>query len=233
MNLTILTILSDSKRRKMTVRDGRPYDAFVIEGRPCLAIYSPAFEKSEQPMFQINDEFLRILAETEATGYSNPEIEYFRKLLRDKYLYVKSRYPSIAPVACLGPSGVGKSSTTNSIFNQAGVAHETSSDSRGTNLVHEYSEPGTYQTSMFEVAAQSRNTTTPLSPISTRPQQPRTRMKRVLKMREQRKTQIWRRGTTLLLISLLCCFVPARTSGLKTQLRLISYPRRMMVTNPK
>lgn len=94
-----------------------------------------------------------VFAQLKADGYSNPEIEAICKILDKKYTNVKDRYPAIAPVACLGPSGVGKSSTINSILHQVGVAYESDASTRGTNLVHEFAMPSSDQTSLFLVAA--------------------------------------------------------------------------------
>lgn len=88
-----------------------------------------------------------------ADGYTNVEIDSICEVLQKKYTNVKERYPTIAPVACLGPSGVGKSSTINSILHQVSVAYESDSSSRGTNLVHEFAAPTLDQTSMFKVVA--------------------------------------------------------------------------------
>ena len=92
------------------------------------------------------------MVELKAVGYHNAEIEQICAKL-GRYEHVRDRYPDIAPVAFLGASGVGKSSTTNSILHQNGVSHETDSASRGTNIVHEYAMPCTFQTSMFQVSA--------------------------------------------------------------------------------
>lgn len=97
--------------------------------------------------------FLGVIEELTANGYTNAEINSICEILRKKYTNVKERYPTIAPVACLGPSGVGKSSTINSILHQVGVAYESDSSGRGTNLVHEFAAPTPEQTSMFKVVA--------------------------------------------------------------------------------
>ena len=104
-------------------------------------------------IFQMCNNYLQVAAVVKAAGYRNDEIDRICEQLKRKYLHVKERYPAVAPVACLGPSGVGKSSTTNSIFHQIGAAYESDSPGRGTNLVHEFTAPSTYGTALFQVAA--------------------------------------------------------------------------------
>ena len=129
------------------------YDAFTTEERPRLAIYHPGFKETEKMISTICDDFLRVQSELKAAGYHNDEIEHICDSLSKRYLILSGRYPLVPPVACLGPSGVGKSSTINSILHQVGAAYESDSPSRGTNLVHEFSMPFKFGTAMFQVAA--------------------------------------------------------------------------------
>ena len=164
--VAMLTILIDNKRIKYSkskedsildnikIENGKvgPYHPFEAEGRPRLAIYHPSFKEAEKTVHKICKTFLEEVSNLAAMGYSSEEINSICEILK-KYLFVKDRYPGVAPVACLGPSGVGKSSTINSILHQVGVAYESDAGTRGTNLVHEFAMSTPNQTSMFEVIA--------------------------------------------------------------------------------
>jgi GTPase Era involved in 16S rRNA processing len=86
-------------------------------------------------------------------GFHNEQIDRICDSIDKQYRVPLVNYPSVQPVACLGPAGVGKSSTINSILHQRGAAAESDSSQRGTNLIHEFSAAPATQMARFVVAA--------------------------------------------------------------------------------
>ena len=130
-----------------------PYDSFKSEGRPRLAIYHPKFQKVEKLVTQVCDEFLAVVEQLREQGYQNEEIERICVQHVKVFRLPHHKYPKIGPIALLGPSGIGKSSFVNCLFDQRGAALESDSTHRGTNVVHEYARAPASQLALYQVAA--------------------------------------------------------------------------------
>jgi len=145
-----------------------PYDAFAAEGRPKLAIYHPNFAKLEKLVTGVCDDFIDIFTQLQAQGSINDEIAKICKVTLIECRKPNERYPGVRPVACLGPAGVGKSSSVNCMISEQAVATEVGSESivlrgwplifqqsdlggRGTNVVHEYTAPRARQEALYQV----------------------------------------------------------------------------------
>ncbi|KAK3719647.1 hypothetical protein LTR37_004184 [Vermiconidia calcicola] len=130
-----------------------PYDAFKYEGRPHLAIYHSSFTEVEKLVRKVCTDFESIVKELKDSGYQNEEInnicEHDLRALREP----RNKYPSVPPTSCLGPAGVGKSSSMNCFLDQSGAAPESDSAQRGTSLVHIFCHPSKKQTALFQVSA--------------------------------------------------------------------------------
>ena len=164
----MLTYTTDKKRSKSNHSDPadafaaldinedgmvKPYDAFADEGHPPLFIYHPSRPKAEKNVSEACKTFLDPFAELEEDGYKNEQIKNICEKRLDRFIYVHHRYPTVGPIACLGPAGVGKSSAMNCLLHQLGAAPESDSAHRGTNLVHEFSAAYSYQTALCRVSA--------------------------------------------------------------------------------
>ena len=136
-----------------------PYDVRSQEQRPFLAIYSPSFEKAEECVTTVVKDFLAIHDKIQADGYDNEAVARVCDELR-KFQTLTKHYKPIGPVACLGPAGVGKSSTINSILSQKMAAPEHDGDERGTYVVHEYLGPLPTQVTPYAVEVPFRDTHT-------------------------------------------------------------------------
>ena len=115
-----------------------------------MAIYSPSFLKAEKCINRIVKQFLGVHDTIKANGHHNEAVARVCTELR-KFLVPAAHYKAIGPVACLGPAGVGKSSTINSILSQESAAPEHDGDERGTYVVHEYLGPSPTQVTPYVV----------------------------------------------------------------------------------
>lgn len=89
--------------------------------RPQLGIYHPSFKAAERSVSKICDEFNGKYEALKKQGYYNKEIENILVSIMARSV-PKLHYPPVAPVACLGASGVGKSTSINSILGQQDMA---------------------------------------------------------------------------------------------------------------
>ena len=100
------------------------YNAAKAEGRPRLAIYHPSFKIAEAQVKEVCAMFTDVVVQLEAEHYFNEEIRAIVDHNMSEVRNPIARYPVVKPVACYGPSGVGKSSAMNSILNQKKAAAE-------------------------------------------------------------------------------------------------------------
>ncbi|KAK3672888.1 hypothetical protein LTR78_007241 [Recurvomyces mirabilis] len=109
-----------------------PYNALQLEGRPNLAYYSDCFPKIEVELRSLCEDFLAMYAKLQAGGYHHPEVNNIVTKQLEASRDSARLYPPTCRVANLGSSGIGKSSTFNSLIGTDGVAREDGSSHRGT-----------------------------------------------------------------------------------------------------
>ncbi|KAK5172650.1 uncharacterized protein LTR77_002770 [Saxophila tyrrhenica] len=129
-----------------------PYDP-KSEGRPQYAMFHQDFPKTERLASALCNAFLTKFTNAQSHGFSNDRIERICEGMKRRWIRPQERYPTVKPVALLGPAGVGKSSAINSLLHERDAAYENGSAGRGTNLVHQFSAPPADQVARYCVAA--------------------------------------------------------------------------------
>ncbi|KAK5155512.1 hypothetical protein LTS14_005773 [Recurvomyces mirabilis] len=129
------------------------YDAFKTEILPKLAVYHPSFELVEELLTGTCDDLRTLYHNLKASGFVNAEIELILEGDKGSIKSLRnpaSHYAPVKPAALYGPSGVGKSSTTNSILGFKKAAFENSSD-RGTYVPTEFRAASGSQEAPWEI----------------------------------------------------------------------------------
>ncbi|KAK4580316.1 hypothetical protein LTR86_000519 [Recurvomyces mirabilis] len=130
-----------------------PYDALQHEGRPRFAAYCLSFKAVEDGLVALCKDFEVLYGELKANGFDHPDLENVVSKQLSALRDINAQYPTTGPVACLGPTGIGKSSTMCSLLGQKNVAPDSGSAQRGTSLPHEYAKAREGQTDKYEVSA--------------------------------------------------------------------------------
>ncbi|KAK4580321.1 hypothetical protein LTR86_000524 [Recurvomyces mirabilis] len=129
------------------------YDAFKIEALPKLSVYHPSFEIVEKLVTGSCEDLRKIYHNLKTKGFVNAEIELILEGDKGSIKSLRnpaSHYAPVKPAALYGPSGVGKSSTTNSILGFKKAAFENSSD-RGTYVPTEFRAASGSQEAPWEI----------------------------------------------------------------------------------
>ncbi|CAK3861188.1 Hypothetical predicted protein [Lecanosticta acicola] len=107
------------------------------QGFPRLACYLPDFKEAEGLVEFVCDKFIAGAQEIKKQGYVNEEID----VVCDDLAACRSaedQYGKVGPVACLGTTGKGKTSTISSLLDDPDAGFASGGSKRGTYISHEY-----------------------------------------------------------------------------------------------
>lgn len=106
--------------------------------QPPLSPYHPSFKQAQERITKICRDFFKAAQDcSEKFGYSDKAVENIVAELTMLHVPAKC-FRKVGPIVCLGPAGVGKSSTINALLGTKSAALELDGTETGTYVVHEY-----------------------------------------------------------------------------------------------